>query len=216
MLLFEERRAVMEYGKKMISSGLVKGSGGNISLCNADKTLLALSPSGVNYEDIEPKDVVVLNLEGEQVDGDLIPSSEISIHLDLLNLKREIRSVVHTHSTYATAVGCLGWELPALHYLIAHAGTHVPLAPYATFGTQALSDNVCSVIGDSKAVLMANHGLVAVGPSLEKAFGTAEMVEYIAQLYLLTKTAGEPVILTQGDMESVLEKFKTAGQKKSE
>ncbi len=215
MQLFEERKAVTEFGKKMISTGLVKGSGGNISLCNGDKSLVAMSPSGLNYEDIEPEDVVVLDLEGNQVDGDLIPSSEISIHLDLLNLKPEIGSVVHTHSTYATAIGCLGWELPALHYLIAHAGTHVPLAPYATFGTQALSDNICSVIGECKAVLMSNHGVVAVGESLEKAFGTAEMVEYLAQLYLLTKSAGEPVILSEGEMENVIRKFKAAGQKKT-
>ena len=211
MLLFEERQAVTEYAKRLLTTGLVKGTGGNICLANADKSLVAITPSGVAYETMQPEDVVVVDMDGKPVDGRLLPSSEIGFHLALLHQRPEIRAVVHTHSDYSTALACLRWELPAVHYLIGSAGFHVPLAPYATFGTQALTDGICQTIGDGNAVLLANHGLVTVGVSLSKAFSTAEMVEYVAKLYLITKSVGTPVTLSTEEMQDVLEKFTTYG-----
>lgn len=212
MVLFEERQAVVEFGQRLLTTGLVKGSGGNISLCNAEKTLLAITPTGVSYDLMVPEDVVILDMDGHQVDGKLAPSSEIAFHLALLNLRHEIHAVVHTHSDHATAIACLGWELPAVHYLIGYAGRCVPVAPYATYGTNELSENICNTIGDGNAVLMANHGLVAVGKTLEKAFSTAEFIEYVSRLYLLAKSVGEPKILDDAQMAEVLKKFETYGQ----
>lgn len=214
MLLKGEREQVVEYSRKLITSNLVKGSGGNISLSNSKKTMMAVTPSGVAYDLLQPGDVVILDLDGNQLEGDLAPTSEIAFHLALQKLRPEIHAVVHTHSVYATAVACLGWDLPPIHYLIGFAGVKVPLAPYSTYGTEELSDNICSTIGESKAVLMANHGLVCVGDDLEKAFTTAEMVEFVSQLYLLTKSVGEPVILTSQQMEIITKKFESYGQKK--
>jgi L-fuculose-phosphate aldolase len=211
MLLFEERQALVEYGKKLLTTGLIKGTGGNLSVANAEKSLVAITPSGVAYETMRPEDVVVVDLHGNTVDGDLLPSSEIGFHLALINKRPDIKAVVHTHSDYSTAVACLRWELPAVHYLIGSAGFYVPLAPYATFGTQALADGICETIGDGNAVLLANHGLVTVGGSLKKAFSTAEMVEYVAKLYLITKSVGTPVLLSTQEMQDVLEKFTTYG-----
>ena len=211
MLLLDERRKVVEYARKMLSTGLVKGTGGNISLTNEDKSLVAITPSGVAYETMRPEDVVVLDLDGNHVDGDLLPSSELGFHLALLRQRMEIKAVVHTHSDYSTALACLRWELPAVHYLIGSAGFKVPLAPYATFGTPELAEGICETIGDGNAVLLANHGLVAVGVSLSKAFSTAEMVEYVAKLYLITRSVGSPVVLNRGEMQDVLEKFTTYG-----
>jgi L-fuculose-phosphate aldolase len=211
MLLFEERQAVTEYAKKLLSTGLVKGTGGNISLTNADKTLLAITPSGVAYEGMTPEDVVVVDMMGKTVDGHLLPSSEIGFHLALVQQRLDIKAVVHTHSEYTTAVACLRWELPAIHYLIGYAGHSVPVAPYATFGTQALSDGICGAIGDGNAVLMANHGLVTVGSTLKAAFSTAEMVEYVAKLYLITKSVGSPVSLSVEEMQEVMGKFVSYG-----
>ena len=206
MLLINERQAVAEYGKKMITSGLVKGTGGNISLSNPEKTLLAITPSGVAYEGLATEDVVVVDMDGNRVDGQLKPSSEMAFHLALIKQRPDIKAVVHTHSDHATALACLRWELPAVHYLIGSAGNVVPLAPYATFGTKALADNICRVIGSSNAVLMANHGLVTVGTNLRKAFTTAELVEYVAKVYLITKSVGTPVQLSMEEIEEVIQR----------
>ena len=216
MLLQAEREAVVAYGKKLIESGLVKATGGNLSLVNEEKTLMAISPTGVAYETMQPEDVVVVDLSGQRVEGKLKPSSEIAFHLGLVNLRADIRAVVHTHSPQATAMACLGWTLPAVHYLIGFAGKQVPVAPYATYGTQALSDNICKTIGEDNAVLMANHGMVAVGSTLEKAYTTAEMVEYVAQIFLQTRAVGNPIILRDEQMDAVLEKFETYGKQDEE
>jgi L-fuculose-phosphate aldolase len=212
MLLSEERIAVAKYGLKMITSGLVKGTGGNISLCNADKTLLAITPSGVPYEDIGPEDVVVVDMAGTRVDGRLQPSSEMAFHLALIKHRSDIKAVVHTHSEYATVLSCLRWELPAVHYLLGSAGGSVPLAHYATFGTHNLAENMCRVIGDRNAVLMANHGLAAVGINLRKAFNTAELVEYVAKVYLLTKSVGLPVELSPDEIQEVIRRSAGYGE----
>jgi L-fuculose-phosphate aldolase len=212
MLLKAEREAVLFFGKKLLSSGLVKGSGGNISLSNTEKTMMAVTPSGLGYDVMKLEDIVVTDMAGRKLEGDLTTTSEIAFHSALQNLRPEIHAVVHTHSDYATALACLGWDLPAVHYLIGFGGKKVKLAPYATYGTQELSDNICSVIGESNAVLMANHGLVCVGTDLKQAFTTAEMIEYVSHLYLLTKSVGEPAILNDQQMDEVIEKFKHYGK----
>jgi len=212
MLLSEERKTVAHYGKKLITTGLVKGTGGNISLVNRAKTLLAITPSGVDYDQVDPEDVVVVDMDGKRVEGHLIPSSELAFHLALVKQRPDIKAVVHTHSDYATALACLRWELPAVHYLIGSAGSVVPLAPYATFGTQALADGICQTIGDGNAVLLANHGLVTVGVNLKQAFSTAEYVEYVAKIYLMTKSVGTPVLLNMEEMRAVIEKLENYGK----
>ncbi len=212
MLLSEERIAVVKYGIKMISTGLVKGTGGNISLCNEDKTLLAISPSGVAYDNISPEDVVVVDLTGTVVDGHLKPSSEMAFHLALINHRPDIKAVVHTHSEYATVLSCLRWELPAVHYLLGSAGGSVPLAHYATFGTDSLAANICRAIGSKNAVLMANHGVAAVGKNLRKAFSTAELVEFVAKLYLISRTVGTPVGLSENEIQEVIHRSAGYGE----
>jgi len=215
MLISKERREIVEFGKKMIRNGLVKGTGGNLSLCNDKKTMVAMTPTGIPYEEMEPKDVVVLDLEGNQIDGELKPSSEISFHLGLINLREDIQAVVHTHSIHATTLACLGWEIPPIHYLIGLAGTSVQVAPYATYGSEELSKNICNTIAEGNAVLLANHGMVATSKTLPKAFAIAEMVEYVAQLYLQARSVGNPVVLSREDMDDVLEKFQTYGKQKN-
>lgn len=212
MLLENERQLIVEYGKRLVRTGLVTGTSGNLSVCNAEKSQAAISPTGVSYEEMTPQDVVVVDLDGEIVDGGLKPTSEIAFHLALLNLRQDIQAVVHTHSSFATTVSCLGWELPAIHYHVGFAGVSVPCAPYATYGTQELSNRICRTIGKRNAVLLANHGVVAVGRTLERAFITAEQVEYVARLYLQAKGVGEPVILGDDEMTKVIRKLQAYGQ----
>jgi L-fuculose-phosphate aldolase len=215
MLLAEERELIVEYGRKLIDAQLTTGSGGNLSIVNREKKLVAIKPTGVDYYKMSPKDIVVLNLDGEVIDGDLTPSSEFRFHLALLNRRQDITSVVHTHQVYATTIACLNWELPAVHYLIGYSGNKVPLAPYATFGTPELSENIVNSIGNYKACLLANHGIVTVGDTISAAFAAAEELELVSRLYYQTKCMGNPVILSDEEMEIVCERFKTYGQQKS-
>ena len=212
MLLEKEREAVVEYGKKLISRGLVTGTGGNISLANESGELVAISPSGVGYFETRPEDVVVVKLDESVVDGHLRPSSEIHFHLALYRQRPDIRAVVHTHSIYATTIACLEEDLPAVHYLIAQAGETVRCAPFATPGSHELAAYICETIGLDNAVLMANHGLIAVGPTLPAAFGAAEKVEYVARLYYQARCIGEPVILGTAQMDAVKQHAQGYGQ----
>ena len=214
MLLEQEREAIVIFGRKLITSQLTTGSGGNLSVINREANLIAIKPSGVDYFEMQPEDVVVMTPEGRIVEGDKKPSSEVNFHLGLLQSRPEINAVVHTHSVYATTIACLNWELPAVHYLVGYSGNKVPLAPYATFGTQALADHIAAAIGDYNACLMANHGLVTVGPNLATAFAAAEEIELVARIYYQARCIGTPVILSDEEMAVVGEKFKTYGQKK--
>jgi|SRR5690554_567091 L-fuculose-phosphate aldolase len=215
MLLSNERQALVEYGKKLITSQLTTGSGGNLSIYNRSEGLVAIKPSGVDYFEMTPEDIVIMTMDGEVVEGNLKPSSEFRFHLALYKNRPDVNAVIHTHQVYATTIACLNWELPAVHYLVGYSGNKVPLAPYATFGTQELSDNIVRSIGGYNACLMANHGLVTVGPTIASAFTVAEEIELVARLYYQAKCIGEPVVLPDDEMTVIVEKFKTYGQQRS-
>jgi L-fuculose-phosphate aldolase len=212
MELKKNREEIVLFGKKLISSGLTTGSGGNLSVLDPKKGLVAITPSGVVYDELTPESVVVVDIQGNVIEGDLKPSSELEFHLALYRKFPEIRAVVHTHSVYATTFACLRWEIPPVHYLVGFAGKKVPLAPYATFGTEELAANIVNTISGYQAVLLANHGLVATGKSLEQAFNVAEETEFVARIYYQSKCIGEPVLLPDEEMDRVLEKFKIYGQ----
>ncbi len=212
MKLQSERSAVLSFGKKMLAAGLTTGTGGNLSVRDPDTGLIALTPSGVEYPAMTEEDVVLLDPEGTVVDGKRKPSSEAGFHLALYRKRPDIGAVVHTHSTYATTLACLHWEIPPVHYLIGFAGKKVPLAPYATFGTEALANNVADGIGAQNAVLLANHGLVAVGADLASAFACAEEIELVARIYYQARCAGTPRLIDDAEMDRVIEKFKSYGK----
>lgn len=208
----EERKLIVEYGKKLITSGLTKGTGGNLSIYNREKGLMAISPSGIDYFEIKPENVAILNIRGEQIDGDKKPSSEVELHRIFYERRTDIDAIIHTHTIYATTIACLNWNLPPVHYMVALAGLDVRCAKYATFGTKELAENAFEAMKDRKAVLLANHGMLAGGKDLGEAFNTTEEIEYCAELYYRTKSIGEPVILSEEEMRLMLEKFKTYGQ----
>ena len=213
MILREEREQVVEYCRMLTTHKLTKGTGGNISACNREKGLMAISPSGMDYFKTEPEDVVVLDLEGRVVEGRRIPSSEADMHRLLYIDRSDVNAVVHTHSTYATTLACMRWNLPAVHYLVGFAGLDVRCTPYATFGTPELARLAREGMKGRFAVLLGNHGLLAAGPNMHYAFNVAEEIEFVCELYWRSKAVGEPVLLDAGDMETVLEKFKTYGQR---
>jgi L-fuculose-phosphate aldolase len=213
MKLQEEREEIVRFGKKLVTAQLTSGTGGNLSIFNRQEGLIAISPSGIEYDEMKPGDVPVVDATGVAVEGSRKPSSELDFHVALYRKRTDAAAVVHTHSVYATTMACLNWEIPAVHYLVAFSGHKVPLAPYATFGSRELAANVADAIGEYNACLLANHGLVAIGPNLATAFAVAEEIELVARIYYQARSIGEPVILPRDEMAKVIEKFAVYGQK---
>lgn len=216
MLLEQEREEIVLFGRKLITSKLTTSSGGNLSIFNRQVGLVAIKPTGVDYLEMRAEDVVVINLEGEIIDGRLKPSSELSLHLGLFMARPEINAAVHTHQAYATTLACLNWEIPAVHYLVGFSGNKVPVAPYATYGTPELAQAVVQSIGQYNACLMANHGIVTLGANLSAAFNLAEELELVARLYYQSMCIGKPQILSDQEMEIVTKKFATYGQQQAQ
>jgi len=213
MLLKEERNEIVRFGKKLVSSKLTTGTGGNLSLFNRKEGLIAISPSGIDYLEMRPEDIVLLNIDGEIAEGSRRPSSELNFHTMLYQKRKDINAIIHTHSVYATTIACLNWEIPAVHYLVGFSGNKVPVAPYATFGTKELADNISKTIGNYNAVLLANHGLITIGVDLSSTFYIAEEIELVAQIYYQSRCIGKPAILSDKEMGKVIKKFKAYGQK---
>lgn len=211
MLMKEERELVVEYGKKLITAGLTKGTGGNVSMVNRELGYYALSPSGMDYFETKPEDVVILDLKGNIIDGDRKPSSEHEMHRIFYEKRTDINAVIHAHTDFATTIACMNWDLPAVHYLVALAGKDVKCAKYATYGTRELAENAFEAMRDRYAVLLANHGVLAGGKDMANAFKKLEEIEYCSQIYYRTKSLGNPVILSEEEMVLHLEKFKTYG-----
>lgn len=213
MKLAKERQAVVEGGLMLLKAGLITGTSGNLSCLNREQDLIAISPSGLAYTHLTPADVVVVNRDGQPIDGRRAPSSELDLHMALYRRRPDAAAVVHTHSVYATTLACLGWEIPAVHYLVGFAGRRVPLAPYATFGTPELAALVAGAIGATgHAALMAHHGLVAIGRDLAAALNTAEAVEFVARIYFQARSVGAPATLPEAEMDRVMARFRSYGQ----
>jgi L-fuculose-phosphate aldolase len=213
MRLQEEREAVARWGRRLLEAGLTVGSGGNLSAIHRGAGLVAISPSGMDYGAIAPGDVPLMDLEGRVAEGARKPSTEWHFHLALYRSRPEVGAVVHTHSPYATTYACLEREIPAVHYLIGFAGRSVPVAPYATFGTEALARSVTSALGpEDQAVLLAHHGVVTVGATLAVAFRVAESVEFVARLAFQAEALGRPQPLPEVEMARVREKFRDYGR----
>ena len=212
MLMENERKLIVEYGKLLVTKGLTTGTGGNISIFDKEKKYFAISPSGIDYFETEPEDVVIMDLDGKVVEGERKPTSECMMHLIFYKKRDDVEAVVHTHSRFSSTISCMRWDIPALHYYVAFAGKTIPCAKYASYGTQELADNAFEGMGEGKAALLANHGLITIGRSVKEAFLVAEMSEEMAEYYYRTKSIGEPVLLDEEEMESMLLRFKSYGQ----
>lgn len=213
MLLERERQDIVVYCQKMLHTGLTKGTGGNISIMNREKGLMAISPSGIEYDKLVPEDIVVLDLNQSIIDGTKKPSSEIEMHSIFYKKRDDIHAVVHTHSTFAKTLSSLRWDLPAVSYLIAYAGKDVKCAEYASFGTKQLAENAFKAMENRKAVLLANHGLLAGAKDIANAFNIAEEIEFCAEIYYRAKSIGDPIILDDEEMNRMMDAFQTYGQR---
>lgn len=209
----ELREELIATALEMNRSGINQGTSGNLSLRSGEGMLI--TPSGVPYDRLEPADVVFLPLDcGDApiAEGPRKPSSEWRIHRDVYRARPEALAILHAHPVHCAALACLRRPLPAFHYMVAVAGGRdVRCAPYATFGTQALSDHVLAALEGRRACLMANHGLLCLGADLSSALALAVEVEALARTYLQCLSVGEPIVLDDAEMDRVLEKFKDYG-----
>ena len=213
MILEKERKEIADYLKKMLESGLTKGTSGNISIFDRKNGYIAISPSGMNYEEIIPEDVVVIDLDKNIIEGNRKPSSESDLHIAIYKSKPEANSVVHTHSMFCTVLSTLNMPIKSVHYVIADCGSaEVPVAPYRIYGSEDLAISVVNTIGKSNACLLANHGMVACGDNLKSAFALASTCEWVAEIQWRALSVGTPNYLSDNQIIEVEEKFKTYGQ----
>jgi L-fuculose-phosphate aldolase len=207
MLLANERELIARFGRRMTSDRLVVGTSGNLSIRDGD--LLAVTPSGHAYDTLTPELVCVNREDGSQVEGELAPTSELPIH-QLIYEHTDAVAVVHTHSTAATVVSTLVEELPTIHYILAVMGGPIRVAAYATFGSQELADNVLAAIEGRSGVLLANHGAVTYGPTMEVAYDRALYLEWVAEVWLRAHAlapAFTPHVLGDAEMAEVYAKI---------
>ncbi|WAJ26124.1 class II aldolase/adducin family protein [Antarcticirhabdus aurantiaca] len=204
------REAIIRICLRMNAEGINQGTSGNVS-ARVEGGML-VTPSGVPYEAMTP-DAIVFVAEDGSWSGGWRPSSEWRMHLDIYNNRPEAGAVVHTHSPHATALSCLRRGIPAFHYMVAAAGGRdLACARYETFGTQALSEAMLTALEGRRACLLANHGQIAFGASLDKALWLAGEVEAMARQYILACSLGEPVILDDAEMTRVLALFDDYGK----
>jgi L-fuculose-phosphate aldolase len=200
--------------RRLDALGMNRGSTGNLShrWTHGGQPGMLITPTGMGADDLQPADLVWLGDDGA-IHGAWQPSSEWHFHQAVYRARPDVQAIVHTHSVHATALACLRRGLPAFHYMVAVAGgDSVPLTPYFTFGSEALSRAVAEAMRYRDACLMSNHGLVAAGPTLARAMKVAQEIESLCEVYLKALAVGEPALLGATEMAEVLEKFSSYGR----
>ena len=206
------KERVSETGKQLLEEGLTRATGGNVSTRTSEGTI-AISPSGIPYPEIEPEDVPVVTMAGEQVYGTNPPSSETPMHTEIYERRPGGGGIVHRHSPYASTFAVLNEPSEVTHYLIAQAGPEIPVAGYAPPGSEKLGRLAAETLGTTyDACLLRNHGVVTVGETLPAALEVAIVVEYVARVHYQASNIGEPEPMASSDLEELREIFDDYGQ----
>ena len=204
------RDKIIETCLRMNAEGINQGTSGNVSARTEDGFLI--TASGIPYKKMKPGHVVEMDLDGGYR-GDFLPSTEWRMHMDIFRHRKEAQAIVHTHSIHATALACLRKDIPPFHYMIGvGGGTTIRCSDYAEFGTQELSDTMLKALEGRSACLLANHGQIVFGPTLDKALWLAGEIETISHQYWASLQAGTPVILNEAQMTTVLARFTSYGK----
>ncbi|NNE79050.1 MAG: class II aldolase [Silicimonas sp.] len=204
-----KRRAIIDACLHLERCGLNQGTAGNVSLRDGEGILI--TPSALPYDRMEPDDIVWMGFD-ERVEGARRPSTEWRFHLDIMRKKPGVSAVVHAHPQAATTLAIMEKPIPPLHYMVAVAGGHdIRCAPYATFGTAELSTHALAALEDRHACLLAHHGMIATGATLDKALWLAGEVEALAKQYLGCLPMGEPPLLDRHEIDEVLKRMEGYG-----
>lgn len=208
------RMEIIKTGNLLVEQGLVASTWGNISV-RTDENRILVTPSGMEYFTLKPADLVLVDLDGHILQGQCKPSSELPLHLAFYKHREDIKAVVHTHSIYASAYSALRKSIPPLIEDLAQVvGGSVDVAPYALPGTKELALNAVGALGEKNAVLLANHGVVGVGPTLAEAYKVCLLVEKTAHIGLVAQVLGDPVVLETDDVKWMRQEYLTSyGQK---
>ena len=206
----QARDEIVKYGLIMKESALVVGTWGNISMRVPDSKLIAITPSGVDYDKTNPEDILIVDLEGNIVDGELKPSIEIHLHLAIYKARKDVNAIVHTHSTYSTSYAIARKEIPATtEDCVQIVGGSVRVTDYCLPGTVELGNEAVKKLGDKNAVLLANHGLLAAAGTLKETLKVAQIVEKAAQSNLFAQLIGGAVELEEDDINAMRDFYLT-------
>ncbi|MEK7468637.1 MAG: class II aldolase/adducin family protein [Planctomycetota bacterium] len=206
------RTRVVEAALEMNRSGINHGTSGNVSARLEDPGMFVITPTAVPYDEVAPGSLSRVSLAGAWHDG-AEPSTEWRLHRAIYEARPDVEGIVHAHPLHASAVACLRLAIPAFHYSVPmFGGADIRCAPYAPYGTEALARASVQALEDRRACLMSNHGIVAIGETVEEALRWAQQLEVLAAMFLAALSAGSPVILAEPDVAELLAKFKTYGR----
>ncbi|MGW5200510.1 class II aldolase/adducin family protein [Streptomyces spiralis] len=208
-------RELVATARRTVADGLVVGTSGNVSVRVGE--IVLVTPSGVPYDRLTPDDITGVGLDGRQVLGTLVPTSELPMHLAIYRAT-DAAAVVHTHAVHATAVSTLVPELPLVHYMAAALGGPVRVAPYATYGTEELAENMLRALADRSGCLLRNHGTVTYGATLDQAYDRTAQLEWMCRLWLTASSVPglAPSLLSSEELARVTERLRGYGQPSGE
>jgi L-fuculose-phosphate aldolase len=194
------REQLVSYSARLVADGLAVGAAGNMSIRIGD--VVAITPSGISYSELAPEDICVVTLTGAEVESPETPSSELPMHLAVY-AATSAAAVVHTHSAEVIALSVSRDELPAVHYAITGLGGQVRVAKYTRFGSAGLAEAAVQALDGRRAAILQNHGAICYGQSLPQAYERARLLEWLARVYRLACSYGQPRILSQAELDEV-------------
>jgi L-ribulose-5-phosphate 4-epimerase len=214
----KEKKEVLAAARKMLEKGLVSGTAGNVSVrlkAERGRSLLAITPSSRDYNSLALDDIQILDFNAQKVEGDLPPSIETSLHIGIYRARKDVNAIIHTHSVYATAVAVAGLAIPPiLEEQVIYLGGEIRCAVYAPNGTLELAKNAVATLGNSNAVLLANHGAVGTGENMTDAFRAVDLLEKTAQIYFYALATGNVATLSaegQAAGRTIYDRYRNAG-----
>lgn len=201
-VVYKLRKEVADLGRRLIKSGLTYGTSGNISARIPGEEKIVISPSNVPYGEIKPEDVLVVDFDGNVLEGERNPSLELKMHLGVYKARPDVNAVIHAHPVYANVLSCTGKCIPPfLDEMVPIVGGSIDVAEYGVPGSEELAKNAVKALGKKSAALLANHGIICCGGNLEKTFEIAGEVERIAKVYVLSMILGGPKMLPEKVVE---------------